>query len=112
MEEGKAGCFSEVEPQQGKVAPDVHKRMQERHRAWLNRGKMGVKPSSWRPRKVHRAAAKKWILAIDLQLKSVNGGVGLIFYSPDEAACFSWNQRPHLACAMDLGLMAIAGTTT
>ena len=75
--------------------------MKERHQQWIQRGKFSTKAGSWRPRKVYRVAAKKWIMAIDLQLKSVTGGLGLSYLLPDPKD--PWNARPRLSVAMDQG---------
>jgi hypothetical protein len=42
---------------------------EERHAAWVDRGKRATGEGSWRPRKLHRLAAKKWCGSLDLQVR-------------------------------------------
>lgn len=53
--------------------------MAKRHRNWLDRGKPGTVVGSWRPRAVHRAAAKKWVASLDAQFRTMawHAGVSL-----------------------------------
>jgi hypothetical protein len=42
---------------------------EERHGAWVDRGRRATGECTWRPRKLHRTAAKKWCGSLDLQVR-------------------------------------------
>ena len=88
------------------VAPDPEQAV--RHRAFLQRGQ-NKGTTSHRPKKVDRVSAKKWIVALDNQIRvsSPEHVKGLIFYkyqaSSPEWSEEAWRTWPHCGVALDLG---------
>ena len=71
-----------------------------RHQAWLRRGKDAKGKTCWRPKKLNRVAAKKWVQALDNQLRWTTGK-GL-----EQFLCvlaLEWDRWPHLSAGMGLG---------
>ena len=80
--------------------PALIKDMQARHMAWLTRGRDAKGHATWRKKKLHRQAAKKWILSLDNQLRYTTGkGIEQFLWK----AGLPWDQQSHLSIGMDLG---------
>ena len=59
------GCDESVrtgrKPSKRKASEVVGSETTRRHRAWLSRGQRGATARSWRPKRTHRCAAKRWL---------------------------------------------------
>lgn len=73
-----------------------------RHRAWLRRGRFGVVQGAWRPRKVFRCAAKRWLANTDNQLRTITASGGWSFFVRKEG-WGHWSRWPHAGLGLDLG---------
>lgn len=85
--------------------------MSARHRGWLKR-RATAETVSWRPRKRFRVGARKWIAALDNQVRVTTCWRGLVDITPDsseEWAASNWRRWPFLACAADQGSDGVAG---
>lgn len=82
------------------------KRQADRHRQWLSSRSalVGATKASWRPVRLHRVGAKRWLANVDNQLRVMMGS-GLSLLVPDERdprwSC--WRSWPYCAFAADLG---------
>ena len=76
--------------------------MAQRQCTWLQRDNRDVAPVTWRPYKVHRAAARRFVAHIDTQLQVSAGESGLAF-------CFSCPRR--LLSGMGFGAIGAHGRT-
>jgi hypothetical protein len=91
------------------TSKEATKAMAQRQKAWLSRGNFATAPATWRPRKLHRSAAKKWAFALDCQFKLSYGHVGLsLFQKPQPPKLMlgpwsNWRTWPHLNISQDLG---------
>ena len=78
-----------------------------RHRAWNSRRGKESKIGAWKPRKLHRVSAKRWLTNLDNQFKQATATGGLNFFRKDPSsevwAASAWPRWPHLAIAMDGG---------
>ena len=85
----------------------------KRQRAFLGRSKPGANPASWRPVKIHRAAARRWCTAIDLQFQVSTGKSGLNMFLWDDSSpvwqSASWAKWPYMVIATDMGSDALCG---
>ena len=88
------------------------KRQADRHRQWLRRNLPGGEAAalaSYRPLKLSRVAAKRWLSNRDSQLQ-LHAGVGLELFVP-KADCSHWScwrRWPYCAFALDLGSDGVA----
>ncbi|CAK0884728.1 unnamed protein product [Prorocentrum cordatum] len=92
---------------EGSVAPDS---VIQRQSSWLLRDQDATK---WRPPKVHRQTAMKWIQKLDAQLQTstIYNGFKFFSYDADVAAWRDANWRDWAGCgvAMDLGSDGVSG---
>lgn len=67
----------------------------------------------WRPPTLHRAAARRWALALDNQIKGSTSWPGLLQFVFDESssAWSSWDSWPGIGVAMDCGADGIAAVS-
>lgn len=112
----KVDLAFDAEPLGGEVRGQKRKREESpatldrarRQHAWLGAGKLPA--SSWRPRKLLRQSAKRWMDNLDLQFRVTNDLLGLVHFkrcdSAEWADPFLW---PHLCVGMDLGSDGLAG---
>ena len=71
-----------------------------RHQAWLRRGKDAKSKTCWRPKKLNRVAARKWVQVLDNQLRWTTGrGLEQFLCVP----ALEWDRWPHLSVGIDLG---------
>ena len=81
----------------------------KRQRAWLDRGD-GKDQKAWRPTQFYRTSAKKWVLALDRQIKTSTCRSGIAFFSKASSADWgSWQSWPWLAIPSDLGSDGVCG---
>ena len=81
----------------------------KRHRAWVSRtGKKGAK---WRPRKLHRAAACKWLCNLDKQYRFYSGKKGFVHFKPQWGSKLwdNWRTMPRAVIGMDFGSDGLSG---
>ena len=76
-----------------------------RQRAWMRRHVPGSASCvAWRPVKMFRRAAEKWIKAIDHQLQLAGlPGLSLFEVSGEQEAPQHWSRWRHLSIGMDMG---------
>ena len=68
--------------EQGQIAQKEKELAQAKsaqERNWLRRGAK-MKSESWRPNKLHRLHAMRWLCALDHQFKLLTGRLGLVFF--------------------------------
>ena len=98
------------DPPDSEPAADHH-----RHRAYLERaGANKKKELSWRPKQLHRVAAKKWLDAVDEQIRQMTDLPGLAAAKPDweseQWRDANWRNWVHFQFAMDCGSDGVAAT--
>jgi hypothetical protein len=81
--------------------------LRTRHRAWNSRRGKKTEIGAWRPRKLHRVSAKRWLTNLDNQFKQCTDTGGLSYFLKDSSsaawAATAWARWPHLSIAMDCG---------
>lgn len=94
----------------GLIETSLESGFAKRQRAWLRR-ECGEQPSSWRPTKLHRTSARKWVLALDSQIahSTDKGGLAWFIYDASSPTWSDWRQWPLLTIASDLGSDGVAG---
>lgn len=82
-----------------------------RQLAWLRRSSEAVLPEMWRPPALHRAAARRWVMALDNQLRvgTAFGGLEHFRFSEERPEWASWKEWPGLGVSMDLASDGVAG---
>lgn len=89
------------------LAPSGPNSMRERHRAWLHRRRAGAKIGSWRPKRIYRCAARRWLTTLDNQFQQSTWTGGLSFFRRDPQldiwAPANWKAWPHLSLSSDCG---------
>lgn len=93
-----------MESEVGTGLPDA-----ERQRAWLQRTSDST--NSWRPLEMHRLSARKWVYALDNQLKvsTCHNGLDFFCWAEGEERWGSWREWPGLGVALDMGSDGVAG---
>lgn len=83
----------------------------KRHKAWLGRHDISVKPAAWRPLQYYRNSAKHWPSNLDNQYRLLSGGPGLRFFQPaeDEERWRNWRTWPFWVIGVDLGSDGVSG---
>lgn len=66
-----------------KAKQDNMHTLAKRQRAWLSRSTPGAQPARWRPIKVHRAGARRWASALDLQFQVITGAFVLSMFQKE-----------------------------
>ena len=107
------GVLLQVTDQAAPAREDVAEALAEtrkRQRVWLQRGPAETKKCAWRPRNLHRGAAKKFLVGLDHQLVLAGLREGLrTFHIPQaEEERGPWRTWPHLSIAMDCGPDGVA----
>ena len=74
----------------------------ERQRAWLSQTMKETRPA-WRPAKRHRTGAKKWLIALDNQIKTTTSRRGLVDFQYNEKWGSDWRLWPCVGVSSDLG---------
>ena len=98
-----------------KTAEQMDAQKKEDHKSrqisFLNSEEVEVKPSEWRPKKVHRAYARSWCRNVDSQFQISTSLNGLEFFvrKPDDSNWTDCFDEPHVAVAMDVGSDGNAG---
>ena len=89
----------------GEPALATPEHVAKRHRLWLGRGSR--KLITWRPKKLYRCSAKKWLRSVNNSLDWGTSTGGLIFFKYNaEQAQWSddnWSSWPYILFAQDLG---------
>jgi hypothetical protein len=83
----------------------------KRHKAWMQRSHGKGDSSAWRPRTMHRVAARKWADALDTQLRTSTVVSGLGYFGPNDAlpSWADWRSWPGLGIAQDQGSDGVSG---
>lgn len=83
----------------------------KRQKCWLMRSSQDCAPKALRPPALQRTAAKRWLLALDAQLRCSTVHPGLQYFMYDLALpeWADWRRWPTLAVSMDLGSDRVAG---
>lgn len=84
-----------------------------RQLAWLRRDSAQVQSANWRPPALHRAPARRWVMAMDNQLRVGTEWPGLARFRFEEGGAdwLHWADWPGLGLAMDLGADGVAGAS-
>ena len=83
-------------------------------KAWVLRGQSAVaKQQAWRPKKVHRQAARKFLSAVDNQIAGSTRFRGWVSFKPTTEALWkpsNWRKWPHVGASIDGGSDCVCGT--
>ena len=99
--------------EQGQIAQKEKELAQAKsaqERNWLRRGAK-MKPESWRPKKLHRLHAMRWLCALDHQFKLLTSRLGLVFFQKNDKDQWwsNWRTWPFAAPNFDLGSDGCSG---
>lgn len=112
MKTTDAGAEFDVQTSGSKIAPQqmLVKDAAQRERNWLTRGAK-TSASLWKPKKLHRLQAMKWLCSLDHQFSILTGRKGLVHFKPDlDAPCWQDLRKwPFAALGMDLGSDGCSG---
>ena len=83
-------------------------------KAWVLRGQSAVaKAQAWRPKKVHRQAARKFLASVDNQIAGSTRFQGWVSFMPTKAALWkpsNWRNWPQVGSSIDGGSDCVCGT--
>ena len=83
--------------------------IRDRHRSWIRNGRKGQK-GKYRPMKLHRVAAKKWLQETDNVFRAISFYSGWGDFVPGKEDVWkSWRTRPHIMKCSDLGPDCLSG---
>ena len=82
----------------------------QRQKAWINRHNADVTSTQWRPVRLHRVAAKKWVTCIDKQLMIATPRPGLSFFQKSKSGMWlDWRKWALLGIGHDMASDGVAG---
>ena len=86
-----------------------------RQKAWVLRGQAEVaKQQAWRPKKVHRQSARKFLAAVDNQIAGSTRFCGWVSFKPSAAPLWqasNWRKWPHVGVSIDGGADCVSGVS-
>ena len=84
-------------------------------KAWVLRGQAEVaKQQAWRPKKVHRQSARKFLAAVDNQIAGSTRFRGWVSFKPSAAPLWqasNWRKWPHVGVSIDGGADCVSGVS-